>query len=166
MFLNQDDPRKYKGPALTYHVKVFSQLASGLEYIHSKNLVHGNIKPENILISVKPTDCGDKVTIKWSDFEFSKAVDERETFTTSGIKGGPLWFAPELLKMFGENLSLKKTSKKGDVFAEGLVFGYIIIKGRHLYGEDSHSIMKNLKDNKPVYMDRKFPKHIHFYLLF
>jgi serine/threonine protein kinase len=71
-------------------------LASGLEYIHSKKLIHRDIKPENVLISIDSTT--ELVTIKWADFGLSKFVNERGTFTLSGIKGTTNYFAPELLK--------------------------------------------------------------------
>jgi serine/threonine protein kinase len=65
---------------------VFSQLASGLDYINPKKLIHRDIKPANVLIHVDPTT--GQVTMKWADFGLSRSVNERGTFTiNSGIKG-------------------------------------------------------------------------------
>ncbi|XP_057374316.1 serine/threonine-protein phosphatase 6 regulatory ankyrin repeat subunit A-like isoform X2 [Daphnia carinata] len=161
VFLNQDDPRKYKGPALPKPIDVFLQLACGLQYIHALKVIHGNIKPENIFISVKPTDRDEEVTIKWADFGLSREVGERGTMTMSGIKGTLLWFSPEVMEIMGTNLRIEESegSIKSDVYAEGLVFGYILLKGRHIYGEDDFAIAANILQNNPVNMSEIHQKH-------
>lgn len=50
--------------------QVLLQLAEGLNYIHSKDLVQRDGKPQNVLISVIGAHY--KVTMKWADFELSK----------------------------------------------------------------------------------------------
>ena len=78
------DPKKYNGPNLPHYTTVVLQLAEGLEYIHSKNLIHRDIKPGNVLIYVDSTD--GKITMKWADFGLSRTVNERGTYTmSSGI---------------------------------------------------------------------------------
>jgi serine/threonine protein kinase len=128
LFLKSEDPRKYKGPKLPTHLAVFYQLASGLDYIHSNNLFHRNIKPANVLISVDPAKL---VTIKWGDFGLSKFVNERGTgtCTLSGIKGTEYYFAPELLKKLNSGDELGRGGIKSDVFAFALVIGYLFLKG-------------------------------------
>ncbi|XP_057371817.1 serine/threonine-protein phosphatase 6 regulatory ankyrin repeat subunit A-like [Daphnia carinata] len=162
VFLKEDDPRKYKGPALPNNFEVFSQLASGLKYIHSQNVIHRDIKPQNILISGRRTAQGEKITIKWADFGLSRAVNARGTFTMSGIRGTLLWFSPEEMKIMGGNQRIEDTrgSTKSDVFAEGLVFGYILLKGRHIYGENELEIMNNIMKNESVNMSKIHQKHL------
>ncbi|XP_046448834.1 cAMP-dependent protein kinase, catalytic subunit-like isoform X2 [Daphnia pulex] len=134
LFLKPDHPRKYKGPKLPHHLTVFIQLATGLEYIHSKNLIHRDIKPANVLISV---DSDGLVTIKWADFGLSRFVNERGTCTLSGIKGTMNWFAPELLRSIErDDVELGRGTVKSDVFALALVFGYLLLGGQHLYGQE------------------------------
>uniref|UniRef100_A0A0N8D375 non-specific serine/threonine protein kinase n=1 Tax=Daphnia magna TaxID=35525 RepID=A0A0N8D375_9CRUS len=157
LFLGSDDPRKYNGP-MPPHLEVFHQLALGLEYIHSNDLIHRDIKPENILISVRSTDRGDDVTIKWADFGLSKVVNERGTFTLSGIKGTEKWHAPESLKLL-KNAQERKTRKlrgtvQSDVFVLCLVFGYLLLKGDHLYGSEGDNVEKNIKNGNPVNMQK------------
>ncbi|EFX85296.1 hypothetical protein DAPPUDRAFT_5547, partial [Daphnia pulex] len=43
--------KTFDGPALPSDREVMYQIAAGLNYVHSQNLVHLDIKPENILIS-------------------------------------------------------------------------------------------------------------------
>ena len=153
LFLKSDHPRKYKGPALPPHLTVFLQLASGLEYIHSKNLFHRDIKPANVLIFIDSTT--GLVTIKWADFGLSKFVNERGTCTLSGIKGTEYYFAPELLKKLTSDEELGRGDIKSDVFAFALVIGYLLLNGQHLYGSN-YDIINNIMNKSPVNVNRKF----------
>ncbi|XP_045035201.1 serine/threonine-protein kinase/endoribonuclease IRE2 [Daphnia magna] len=163
VFPNQGEPRKYNGPMLPNNFEVFSQLASGLKHIHSRNLIHRDIKPENILISVKPTDQGNETTMKWADFGLSREVSERGTYKMSGIRGTTLWFSPEELEILsGKNILIIQQTKgsiKSDVYAEGLVFGYILLKGSHIYGENDSEIRSNIMNDKSVNMNQIHESH-------
>ena len=106
---------EYEGPALPSDTTVLYEIACGLNYIHSMNLVHRNIKPSNILISLTYP-----VLIKISDFGSSKPIDYEGLFKNRGVDGTEHWRAPECL------LTLKKMGERGsaksDIFSAGLVF--------------------------------------------
>jgi serine/threonine protein kinase len=133
-------------------------LAEGLEYIHSKNLIHRDIKPGNVLIYVDSTD--DKITMKWADFGLSRSVNERGTYSmSSGIKGTRNWYAPELLILmtpFQQSIQTRRGTVKSDVYALGLVFAYLLLNGQHLYGSNEIEIMANIVANKQVNINGKF----------
>jgi serine/threonine protein kinase len=156
IFLNPDDPRKYKGPKLPQHFTVFLQLAEGLEYIHSKNLIHRDVKPENVLIYV---DSKGQITMKLADFGLSRSVNARGTFTMSSeIKGTKYWYAPELLKLISQfqQSTQRRGTVKSDVFALGLVFAYLLLDGQHLYGSNENEINANIAVNTQVNINSKF----------
>jgi serine/threonine protein kinase len=153
LFLKSEDPRKYKETKLPTHLAVFYQLASGLEYIHSKDLVHRDIKPSNVLIFIDSTT--GLVTMKWADFGLSKFVNKRGTCELSGIKGTEYYFAPELLKSLNRDDELGRGDIKSDVFSFALVIGYLLLNGQHLYGSNC-DIINNIMNKSPVNMDSKF----------
>ena len=144
---------KYTGPELKPLLDVLIlPLAKGLEYIHSKQLVHRDIKPDNVLLWLDPT--GQEVTTKWADFGLCRQVNERGTYTMkSGVKGTLNWLAPELLlqldnKQKGANNSQvdnRRGTVKSDVFSQGLVFGYCLGNGVHPYGSIDTDIQINLR---------------------
>ncbi len=155
IFLPGDDERKYNGPRLPPHYKVLYQLASGLAYIHAKHIIFGDINPENVLISVDSAR-KDEVTMKWADFGLSGLVNERGSYTVSRIKGTEKWLAPELLKLINQdqiNEEIRSTAKS-DVFAEGLVFGYFLLDGKHPFGTDPE-ITCNIIEQKQINMNGK-----------
>ena len=158
IFLDANHPQKYNGPKLPHHFTVFLQLAEGLEYIHSKNLIHRDIKPGNVLIHVDSTD--GKITMKLADFDLSRPVNERGTFTmSSGFIGTRNWYAPELLKLLITQLqqsTQRRGTVKSDVFALGLVFVYLLLDGQHLYGSNEIEITANIVANKKVNIKSKF----------
>ncbi len=138
--------------------EVLLQLAKGLEHIHKNGLVHRDIKPENVLIWVNPQT--NQVLMKWADFGFSKQVNERGTFTMSGVRGTFNWLAPELLEILddqspAETEIQKRGTVKSDVFAEGLVFGYFLSKGVHPFGTSSYQIPTNVQKKRPTNLPGK-----------
>ena len=152
LFLNDGNPDKYCGPDIPVE-DMLIQLASGLEYIHRMELVHRDLKPENALIWV---DNEKQIAImKWADFGLSKPTSVRGTFTLSGIKGTPYWFAPEILQIWdagnkNESAVRSRGTNKSDVFAEGLILGYILLGGEHPYGDTLFKTLSNLKENNAV----------------
>jgi serine/threonine protein kinase len=156
IFLDNNQPRKYNGPNLPHYFTVFLQLAEGLEYIHSENLIHRDIKPGNVLIYVDPNTR--QITMKLADFGLSKSVNERGSYTMkSGVKGTNTYLAPELLlKLMKINETLGRGTVKSDVFALSLVFAYLLLKGHHLYGSNEIEIYNNIVTNNQINIKSKF----------
>ncbi len=140
-------------------IDVLVQLAMGLKYVHSKCLVHRDIKPENVLIWVSPEN--GEVLMKWADFGLSKPVNHRGSYSMSRVRGTTGWLAPEILKLLesGDTPEANETQIRGtvktDVFAEGLVFGYFLLGGGHVFGSRL-SIQSNIVKNQPVNLTSKY----------
>ncbi|KAH7338688.1 WD40-repeat-containing domain protein [Rhizoctonia solani] len=91
-------------------LKLCIEVASGLAYIHSLKMVHGDIKAFNVLVS---SDGLAKLT----DFGISTMTESSLAFsaTTTSQAGSVRWAAPELL------LEESVKTKESDVYALGMV---------------------------------------------
>jgi serine/threonine protein kinase len=146
---------KYKGPELPPDDIVLYQIANGLHYIHSQNLVHRDVKPDNILISITTP-----VQMKLSDFGFVKKTSHRGTFTHSTLKGTLNWMAPEILELMDDSYDdtpseeLPHGTIQSDTFAAGCVFFYFLTRGTHPFGSNSLKIPGNIIDNNPIELNK------------
>ncbi|CCO33600.1 Putative serine/threonine-protein kinase/receptor R831 [Rhizoctonia solani AG-1 IB] len=101
-------------------LKLCAQLAGAIAYLHEQNVIHGDIKGPNVLIS----DEGD---VQVTDFGVS-IMDHREiefSVTSTGA-GTQRWQAPEILR--GDSDS----SKEADVYALGMTM-IEVYTGKHPY---------------------------------
>ena len=76
-----------------------------LEYMHERNVLHRNIKPENIYI--------DKDIAKLGDFGSARLMKTGQTRLTTAA-GPPLYMSPEMYKRDDYN-------KPADVWSMGLI---------------------------------------------
>ena len=67
------------------------QILNGMQYLHSNNVVHRDIKCANVLISVEGT-------AKLADFGSAHIIDEN-TGPAQGEGGTAFWMAPEVIRM-------------------------------------------------------------------
>jgi serine/threonine protein kinase len=83
------------------------QLLLGLEYLHRHQIVHRDIKGANILVD-------NSGVIKLADFGASKTLEglRARNTTQSGIKGTPLYMAPEVIKQL-------KHGRQADIWSVG-----------------------------------------------
>ncbi|KAJ7264480.1 kinase-like domain-containing protein [Mycena haematopus] len=97
--------------------KLVRDSASGLQYLHNNGIVHGDVKPENILIDKDHVAC-------ICDFGISRILDVKG-FTTANRAGTMVYMAPELFIMSGEQNTAQwsppRTTFASDVWAFGLV---------------------------------------------
>lgn len=77
--------RKHKHLSDIVAKHFFVQLVDGLAFLHSKNVVHRDIKPQNLLLS----EFSDKAIIKIADFGFAKSLTEAAMASTQC--GTPLY---------------------------------------------------------------------------
>ncbi len=123
-------------------------MATGMQYIHSKGIVHRDMNPCNILISKTLPVC-----LMISDFGISTPIDHDGTFPMNAC-GAQSWMAPEVLEILSDNLSARGTVKC-DIWALGCLFFYFLTKGKHPYGNDGGSfvIQANVFYGSPFVLD-------------
>jgi serine/threonine protein kinase len=144
-------------------VRSLHQMATGLEYMHSMKLVHRDVKPRNVFISIK----NNIAIMKWGDSDKSNFVNEKGSFEAHfGVKGTITWMAPELMGILSKEDS-QPSSDAGttgdqiinlflcDVFAEGSVFAYFLSGGQHPFGSERQEIFKNVRGNNAVNLTSK-----------
>lgn len=85
--------------------------AFGMEYLHGKNIIHFDLKCENLLVNLRDPQ---RPICKVGDLGLSKV--KHQTMVSGGVRGTLPWMAPELL-----NGSSSLVSEKVDVFSFGIV---------------------------------------------
>lgn len=94
------------------HVAIVS--AMGLKHAHDQNMVHRDIKPDNILLTSKGI-------VKVADFGLAKVLDEDVSMTQSGTGlGTPLYMAPEQAR------SAKTVDQRSDIYALGATLYHML----------------------------------------
>ncbi|XP_050670962.1 serine/threonine-protein kinase/endoribonuclease IRE1 [Leptidea sinapis] len=109
-------------------VEVLRQATLGLSHLHAMDIVHRDVKPHNVLLSM-PSGSGE-VRAMISDFGLSKKLNiGRVSFSRrSGVTGTDGWIAPEMIN--GE-----RTTTSVDMFSLGCVFYYVLSRGHHPFGD-------------------------------
>eukprot|EP01025_Chloroclados_australasicus_P026899 TRINITY_DN2670_c0_g1_i13.p1 TRINITY_DN2670_c0_g1~~TRINITY_DN2670_c0_g1_i13.p1 ORF type:complete len:425 (-),score=10.02 TRINITY_DN2670_c0_g1_i13:1876-3150(-) len=94
---------------LSWKLELISNIAKGIQYLHSQNIIHHDIKPGNILIQDK-----EKAQTKITDFGLSslKFGDHNTQKTCTG--GTKVYMAPEAMR--GEQVD-----EKVDIWALGII---------------------------------------------
>ncbi|XP_076313732.1 serine/threonine-protein kinase D3-like isoform X2 [Tachypleus tridentatus] len=98
------------------------QILTALKHLHSKNIVHCDLKPENVLLSSD----SDFPQVKLCDFGFARIIGEK-SFRKS-LVGTPAYLAPEVVRNKGYNRSL-------DMWSVGVVI-YVSLSGTFPFNED------------------------------
>ncbi|CAE8606350.1 unnamed protein product, partial [Polarella glacialis] len=104
---------------------VFIQIAEGLKYIHSKDIVYRDLKPENILVDQKASRKG-LLEIKLSDFGHSKLVNDGYSIALTRV-GTPQYWAPEVSDPFK---AAQGYSQSVDLWSLGVVL-YVMLLGAY-----------------------------------
>ena len=125
------------------------QMADGLSYIHSRNLVHRDVSTGNVLIAKNDHQVN---LLKISDFGFCKPASNTGSFSMSeGSKGTKKYVAPEMLKLMDQRSGGEKPrgNASSDIFSMGCLFFTYLTKGLHPFSDGSiHTIPLNIIDNR------------------
>ncbi|XP_020592711.1 dual specificity protein kinase pyk3-like, partial [Phalaenopsis equestris] len=133
---------------LSHTVNIMLQIARGMEYLHSKKIYHGDLKPSNILLKTKNSSSSDAyVHVKIAGLGQSAA---RVPSTPMTDTDPCIWYAPEVLSDQEHQLeagNVKKYTEKADVYSFGmtcfeLLTGKVPFEEGHLQGD---KMSRNIK---------------------
>ncbi len=107
---------------LMHRLKLIADILSALEYAHQRNIIHCDIKPENILLKLTAT--GWKASL--TDFGIARLSETRMTAPEGGYTGSPAYMAPE--RFYG------KYSSASDIYAVGIILYELVVGKRPFSG--------------------------------
>ncbi|CAM9697179.1 unnamed protein product [Scytosiphon promiscuus] len=107
-------------------------LGSGLHFLWSKNLVHRDLKPQNLLLTRQGLDA----TLKIADFGFARHLAQASMAET--ICGSPLYMAPEILQGH-------KYGAKADLWSVGAILFEMLAGKPPFGGQNQIQLLANIR---------------------
>ncbi|KAL3995401.1 Protein kinase domain family protein [Acanthocheilonema viteae] len=110
-------------------LEILHQATEGLAYLHSINIVHRDMKPQNVLLSRGGKQGAVRALI--SDFGLCKRLQAGRNSLSrrSGLIGTDGWIAPEAL------ISDTSITCAVDIFSLGCIYYYVLTTGSHPFGD-------------------------------
>lgn len=138
------------GPiALPETIRIVSEVLRALGYAHSQNIIHRDVKPDNIMIT-------DEGQVKVADFGLALATGDERLTQEDNVVGTVWYLAPEVIK--GNVID-----HRADLYAVGAVF-YELLTGRPPYQGASpvQTLSKVITDplTPPTYINPGIPSEI------
>ncbi|XP_066338354.1 uncharacterized protein [Miscanthus floridulus] len=131
--------------------KIIKGICLGLQYLHEMNIIHLDLKPDNILLD-------DDMMPKIADFGLSRFLDEGKSRTiTQEILGTRGYIAPEYL----DNGVI---TVKADIYSLGVMIRHMVM-GRNNQGATTDDVLKSWAirmEQEPSEM-RRTPLEIDYY---
>ena len=108
------------------------QVAEALEYSHSKDVVHRDVKPENILVT-RDDSSGEDIRVRVTDFGLAIATAQSHLTKTGTLVGTISYLSPE-------QLSARELDYRTDIYSLGIVL-YECLTGKTPYVGEIQSVL-------------------------
>ncbi|OBZ81914.1 Calcium/calmodulin-dependent protein kinase type 1D [Choanephora cucurbitarum] len=108
------------------------QMLQGLHYLHERDIVHRDMKPENLLFQTT----ADQANLMITDFGLSKILRARDDILTTAC-GTPGYVAPEVLLQTGHN-------KPVDLWSVGVILFTLLSGYTPFWGEDQATLFQSI----------------------
>ena len=151
-YINGEDLKKlllYKQTEKLQRYDLILQIGRGLDYLHENNIIHHDIKPENILVSKNNE-------VKIIDFGLARYNRLRIFTRNRFIDGTPTYMSPEQIRK-------RHTDKRTDIYSYGITI-YEMLTGKVPYqANDKNTIMRaqtdiRIKASPVSYRNSNIPK--------
>ncbi len=128
-------------------VKLMMQVCAGLLHVHTRGLVHRDIKPDNMIVIVGMDDDGEPTEIvKVCDF----GIAVGGTSENAKLAGTPDYMAPEQIKK-------ETVDARSDIYAVGIMMYELLTGLVPFTGADEVAIMRKHLADKPERPSRHVP---------
>ncbi len=118
--------------AINFVIKV----CEGLNYLHSRRIIHSDIKPENLMVTPESN-------VKIMEYVTVKSVDQIGPTKGGFFAGSPHYMPCELLSKDGGD-------ERSDIYSLGVVFYELITGNVPFSGSNPLIIMKKHKEEEPI----------------
>ena len=123
------DSRRY---SLKDRLELFVQACEAIQHAHQKGIIHRDVKPSNVLVSMEDG----RAVVKVIDFGVAKAIDQRLTERTLYTQHGTLIGTPEYMSPEQAGTSSFGVDTRTDIYSLGVLL-YELLVGALPFDSDS-----------------------------